>query len=131
MQSCSGEFEGILVHPISCVMDGERSAGVPVMELRSAAGFMCAGFGDGCTGITVRPCMTSRGAQYRSRLPRCLLRSHILDETRDNRNANNDAAALIFFHFFIFFVFVGCSKSDFLWASISLRFLLTVSYVKN
>ena len=26
---------------------------------------------------------------------------------------------------FIFFVFVGCSKSDFFWASISFRFLLT------
>ena len=42
----------------------------------------------------------------------------------------------IFFHFlsfsfsFIFIFFVGCSKSDFLWASISLRFLLTV-LIKN
>ena len=38
--------------------------------------------------------------------------------------------SFIFFHFLsfsvIFFVFVGCSKSDFFWASISLRFLLTV-----
>ena len=39
--------------------------------------------------------------------------------------------SFIFFHFrsfsFIFFhFFVGCSKSDFFWASISLRFLLTV-----
>ena len=30
-----------------------------------------------------------------------------------------------FFHF-LSFIFVGCSKSDFFWASISLRFLLTV-----
>ena len=39
-----------------------------------------------------------------------------------------------FFHFssfsFILFVFVGCSKSDFLGASISLRFLSTVLNVK-
>ena len=35
--------------------------------------------------------------------------------------------SLIFFHFLWFCV--GCSKSDFFWASISLRFLLTGSYV--
>ena len=33
---------------------------------------------------------------------------------------------LSFFFIFFVFVFVGCSKSDFFWASISLRFLLTV-----
>ena len=37
-----------------------------------------------------------------------------------------------FFSFsFIIFFFVGCSKSDVFWASISLRFLLTDFYVKN
>ena len=35
--------------------------------------------------------------------------------------------SFIFFHF----VFVGCSKSDFFWASISLRFLLTVLMYKK
>ena len=40
------------------------------------------------------------------------------------------SCSFIFFHFlsfsFIFLVFVLCSKFDFFWASISLRFLLTV-----
>ena len=40
--------------------------------------------------------------------------------------------SVIFFHFLSFsFVFVGCSKSDFFWASISSRFLLTVLLWKN
>ena len=34
--------------------------------------------------------------------------------------------SFIVFHFLSFSVFVGCSKSDFFWASISLRFLFTI-----